>query len=322
MLSSILASQNPTHDPIPLPPKPVPLSMRLSLFLPFSRSKLPTPKAPAIKEPPRSHHPIQLEDPLSYLRAFTPLNISSTESLLPSSADDIIHFRQQEFTFTSSHNFLMVKLSITTNTNTHALDSLILVHISPWADSELGNWIRKHLANGDISSIGYAIGRYWEVVSIRARCWSSCYDEYRDILPLADQNPAAPSIEKPPILKRKGRRRISTLPEMAESESNLGASSTTTAPTVNDRLAHLSQQSLLFTRSGVSLLITWRIGFDWTGEVESQISACASFPAAWNGIDERASLSKVGEVFEKLVVEKGFRKAVGVVVGLLFQDER
>lgn len=280
------------------------------------------PKAPTIIESPRSHHPIQLEDPLLHLRAFTPLNISSTEYLSSSSPNDILHLRQQEITFTSTQSLLMVKLSITTNIITHALDSLTLVHISPWADSELGNWIRKHLADGDISSIGYSIGRYWEVASIRARCWSSCHNEYQSILPHAVQKLTASSTEKPPTSKRKGRRRISSLSETVELESNLDISSATLAPTVSNRLADLSRQRLLFTRSGVSLLITWRIEFDWTGEIGSHISACASFPAAWSGLDARGSLGKVGEVFEKLVVERGFRKAVGVVVGLLFDDER
>ncbi|KAL9110999.1 MAG: hypothetical protein Q9187_007985 [Circinaria calcarea] len=320
-LISILTSENPTHKPVPLPPKPVPLSIRLSLFLPFSKSKPPMPKTLTTNEPTKSHHPVQLEDPLSYLRTFTPLNISSTELLVSSSTNATLHSRYQEITFASPHELLIVKLGVTTNTVTHALDSLTLVYISPSADPELGSWARRYLADGDISSIGYAIGRYWEVASTRARCWRACQNDFAELIPDSDHNAVAPLAEKPPVPKRKDRRRISTLPETAESESNPDNSSTLFATLSADHLADLSQQSLLLAHSGVSLLITWRIEFDWTGEVESHISACASFPATWNAIDERASLAKVGDVFEKLMVERGFRKAVSVVVGLLFEDD-
>lgn len=240
---------------------------------------------------------------------------------MSSSTNATLHSRYQEITFASPHELLIVKLGLTTNTVTHVLDALTLVYISPCADPELGNWLRRHLADGDISSIGYAISRYWEVASTRARCWRTCENDFGELLPYSNRNAAAPLAAKPFIPKRKVRRRISTLPETAESESNPDSSSTSFATLSTDHPVELSQQSLLLAHSGVSLLINWRIDFDWTGEVESHISACASFPATWNAIDERASLAKVGDVFEKLVVETGFRKAVSVIVGLLFEDD-
>lgn len=78
------------------------------------------------------------------------------------------------------------------------------------------------------------------------------------------------------------------------------------------------QQFLLFSDGTVSLRISWRIGFDWTGEVESHVSASTAFPSSWRDADERASLGKVGDVFERLVGGRGVFDATRIVVALLF----
>ena len=86
---------------------------------------------------------------------------------------------------------------------------------------------------------------------------------------------------------------------------------------------HLGRQSLLFQHprnTALSLLITWRIAFDWTGEAESHLSAVSAVPGSWEEADERGSLGKIGPVFEDLVERLGVLGAVRGVVGLLFKD--
>ena len=89
----------------------------------------------------------------------------------------------------------------------------------------------------------------------------------------------------------------------------------------SDFVANISSQSLLFSRSDVSLLISWHIGFDWIGEVESDISAVTSFPRTWRNADERGSLGKVGEAFDRLVRERGVLDGIRIMVQLIFPDD-
>lgn len=85
---------------------------------------------------------------------------------------------------------------------------------------------------------------------------------------------------------------------------------------------YLPLSSLTLSLSEISLHITWRITFDWLGDVESHVSAQASFPLAWKSADERGSLGNVGEVFDRLVRKRGIREAVRIVVGVIFGDGR
>jgi len=195
---------------------------------------------------------------------------------------------------------------------------LTLVSVSSSADQELGTWIRETAVGGDIAVIGWGCGRYWEVTSIRARCWYRCCREFRELLPdYIKENRVGT-----PLLTQNG-----VMGPIASSDS-YGNEENSTGD--HDRLklvisrasllVHLGRQSLQFTRSGVSLLISWVIGIDWGGEVESFVSASTSFPASWRNADVRASLDNVGGVFDKLVRERGVFAAVKVVVGLLFSD--
>ena len=335
-LRSVLVSENPTHRPRTPPPKPIPISTRLSQFLPFSKPTPPSPPKPSVPEKPApSHHPIELEDPLPHLRHFTPLTIACEDTIIPSFATQEPLLQQREITLTSPFCLLMVKLSLITSPNSEAVESLSLTDVSPWADYELGSWIRKQLPSGDINSIGFATSRYWEVASIRSRCWQSCEDEFGDLLESKTSNRSTNHLSTKNLTdaKRRNRRhKPSHSPPLPNITPNTPPASDSSLGDLEDELTspissrpslhkHLSQTTLVLTDSSdggdVSLLITWQIGFDWTGEVESYLSATTSFPAAWECIDERGSLGKVGEAFDMLVQERGVRKAVGAVVGLL-----
>ncbi|SLM37248.1 hypothetical protein LPUS_06991 [Lasallia pustulata] len=323
-LLSILTTTNPAHKEIrPKIPQP-PLSHRLSLFLPFSKQPLPPPSAaPSSTSPLPSHHPLALTDPLPHLRVFTPLTISSTDTLLPSTTPSAPLFQRHNITLASPQNLLNVNLSLTANTTTGTVDNLDVVALSPWAIPELGTWIRKRALDGDVSSIGWAIGRYWEVAQLRAKCWGRCERDHPDLVAHKGHNAGkSKGHEKPALPKRRRRSRkenqIQGDGERADGDNNDDNSVTAESLSRHHILPHLGRTSLLFQRDAISLLISWRIDFDWTGEVQSHVAASAAFPDSWERTDERHSLRKVGPLFQKLVQLKGVRGAVGVLVGLVF----
>ena len=318
---SILVTTNPTHKETPSNTKQPPLSQRLALFLPFSKQPLPPSLGPSpLTSPLPSHQPLLLSDPLPYLRVFTPLTISSTDILLPSTAPNAPLLQRQEITLASSHDLLSVKLSLTANTTTQTIANLEILNVSPWAGPELGSWIRKRALDGDMSSIGWAIGRYWEVAQLRARCWERCEQDHGHLLAhKGKKGRKTVGKGKSTLLKRQGRLRKGDQTLSDDEPTNLDDDDPKT-PSRLDLLSHLGRTALRFQHDDVSLLISWRIDFDWTGEVQSHVEASASFPEMWGRGDVRGSLGKVGDAFEKLVKVKGVSGAVGVIVGLVLGE--
>ena len=244
---------------------------------------------------------------------------------MPSTVADGPLLQHQTITLASPQNVLVTNILVVVNTSTQAVTDLTLTTISTWADQELGEWIRKRTASADIASIGWAIGRYWEVATTRAKCWTRCEAEFGDLLLSSGINfnkslAQGRGKNRPP--KRRGRRKSDTVTETLDANSEQNKDSETSNQRISrrDLVLHSGRQSLLFSLSGVSLLLSWHLDFDWTGEVESRVSACAAFPEAWKNADERASLGKIDELFLRLVVERGVFDAVRIVIGLLFPD--
>ena len=326
---SIVLTTNPNHEQTGAPAQSTPLSTRLSHFLPFSKPPAPRkdPRPPP-ELPVPSHKPIQLEDPLPHLRAFTPLTVTSIDTLVPSSGSDEPLLQHHDVTLSSPHELLKVELHLSINSSDQTVNSLDLVSISPWAEDELGRWAGKQAATGDIASVGWACGRYWDVASIRARCWSRCCTTFPNLLSTIlskdDVKTAGDGRGKAPFSGQTGGKRKGEVAEEEDDGSSEERESDDELPSEtrvlrSSLLVHLGRQSLLFTQSGVSLLVSWSISFDWTGEAESHVSATACFPQSWRDADERASLSKIGDVFDRLVGERGVFEAVRVVVALLFE---
>lgn len=75
---------------------------------------------------------------------------------------------------------------------------------------------------------------------------------------------------------------------------------------------------LILQDNHVLLKINWRIGFDWTGEAESDVSVECAVPAVWREADGEGALRKVPETFRALVRVKGVFEATRGMVALLF----
>ena len=233
----------------------------------------------------------------------------------------------------SPQDLIIATFKLLVNTRTDSVDSLTLTSLSSSAESELGPWIREQAINGDINSIGWALSRYWEVASIRARCWKSCEEAYPDLVCFAkDSSSTQPLTKKTAPAKRVLGKRGKSIASIAtnetidseaeaEAERNKHPTPTATPLSRSDLELYLPLPSLTLSGSDISLRITWRITFDWLGDVESNVSAQASFPPAWKSVDERGSLGTVGEAFDKLLRKIGVKEAVGTIVGAVFGDQ-
>ena len=320
--SSIITSSNPSRQRAPIHKKLRLISSRVAQFMPFSKplvSRKPPDSISSLPAP--SHNPLHLEDPLPHLRVFTPLTIVSVNSLVPSSDSSQPWLQHHDITLASPGNLLRIELHLSVNPADQSVDSLALTSVSSWAESELGDWVSDQAASGDLPIIGWACGRYWELALLRARCWKRCYQRYRSLIPATFE--LNHSTIYAGINTADTKRRSSSTDE-DEFDLNVPEDMEDLQPTlgISDSgiRSELGQQSILFSVSGVSFLVSWRINFNWTGETESYISACTSFPKAWQTADEKDSFGKIGEVFDRLLQERGVFDAVRIIVGLLYEQ--
>ena len=284
--------------------------------MPFSKPLVSRKQPDSVSAlPVPSYNPLQLEDPLPHLRVFTPLTIASVGSLVPSSDSSQPWLQHHDITLTSPGNLLRIELHLSVNPTDQSVNSLTLNSLSLWAESELGDWFNDQVASGDLPIIGWACGRYWEVALLRARCWKRCSEQFRGLIP------ATFALNNSKIDVGIDTAKPKSKYSSADGdEIDLNESEDTEDMSDSGIRSKLGQQFILFSASGVSFLVTWLLKFDWTGEVESCISACASFPKAWQNADERDSLGKIGEVFDRLVQDRGVFEAIKIVVGLLYEQ--
>lgn len=238
--------------------KPTPLSSLLTSFLPFSKPVKPSELSLNQDKPVPSHLPVPQSDPLPLLALFTPLKFTSTINP-PSKAtsrDDIQQSHQ--IMLKGPASLLSCGLDLTISSSPEEdeaprVGSIILSNLSPWASGEVGPFLRNRATAGDINTIGYALARYWDISMKRAQCWSRCCREFRHLLALSKELQSTIEEEE-----------VSTL-EVAK-------------PGKRELLPHLGRRFLSFETKSVVLRVEWKLGFDWTGEVESIVSAKAALP--------------------------------------------
>jgi hypothetical protein len=64
--------------------------------------------------------------------------------------------------------------------------------------------------------------------------------------------------------------------------------------------------------------VSWKLQFDWTGDVESVVTVEAELPQSWHESDATDALRKIPATFDALMRERGLMKAVEVIAGLVF----
>lgn len=300
--------------------KPRSAFQSMHLFLPFAGRRR-RPEAPVSEKALPSHLPIALNDPLPYLQAFSPLTYSSTVTLLPSEAvsrDSSLLEEQpipQRHVITASHpsGLFTTRISMTVDTSACTIAALDILRLDMNAEKELGTFIRSrcrsdHPLGKDITVVCWAMSRWIEVSIKRARFWCIVENDF------GTPQARAKSMQK----KRK--RKLQASGQDDESSAALDKESDEAEEkqtwTRRQLLPQIGRTGLELANEYVELRFEWKISFDWTGEVESAISASARLPRTWQQVDDRNSLAKVPETFDKLVKERGPLSAVRATIGL------
>ncbi|KAF2445083.1 hypothetical protein P171DRAFT_485152 [Karstenula rhodostoma CBS 690.94] len=276
--------------------QPPALSSMLCSFLPFA-TQLITPPKPQPDNPIASHRPLELDDPLPYLQMFTSFTFNTTLSVPrgqnpPSSSR--VH-QKHVIDITGPQRLLTVSISITIDTLSNAIVDLKLLQLPHWADRELGAFMRARAKEKDLGNACWAVGSYWEVVRKRAEYWHRCEVAFRHLIP--------------------GR--------ISEDTENIDVRSGGKPGRIllrKDLSRHLGRDTLLLEDRHVSLKITWKTHFDWTGEAESEVGVVPAVPRVWRESDSNDSFKKIPETFTSILQSKGVFAATKTMVALLFSE--
>ncbi|KAH8598721.1 hypothetical protein B0O99DRAFT_24675 [Bisporella sp. PMI_857] len=256
--------------------KPISIFKSIGSFLPFSSRRKQTSLVD-IKKPIPSHLPIKLDDPLPYLQAFSPLVFTSNITLLAPEkyADESIVNEErpilQRHFINASHpsGIFNAQLGMTVDSSLLSIISLDIIKLNASAENELGKFIRQrceeeNILGQDIGVVCWAMGRWVEASILRARFWCSIKNEF------GTQEARTRS------LQRKKKRKHAKLGESASADEDEQGNSP--AWTKRQLLPHIGRSAMELIAPDVELRFEWKISFDWTGEIESLISANARVP--------------------------------------------
>ncbi|PQE27233.1 hypothetical protein CJF32_00000215 [Rutstroemia sp. NJR-2017a WRK4] len=306
---ALLRRAVPTEKPESKPP-PISALKATSLFLPFSsrRKALQTP-LPPLEKPLPSHLPVQLDDPLPYLQAFSPLTYKSTITLLPQSSPESTEDTSppptlQHHQISASHpsGLFAARLSMIVDTASLSISSLAIDRLDPNAEFELGPFVHGcATARKDIGTVCWAMARWTEVAVKRARFWCDVEGEL-----------GTRERRKEVLGRFRGRKRKRKIDEEEEAKGYKR----------RDLLTHMGRTGMDIRGEGnIGVRVEWKIGLDWLGDVESCVDVDLDVPGGWYEMDERNSLRKIKDMFAQLVKDKGPLVAVKTVVGLVMGEE-
>lgn len=154
---------------------------------------------------------------------------------------------------TGPQKLLTAQLSLTIDATAPEITKLQLIRLTPWAEQELGTFIRSRAAQKDLSNASWAINSYWTLAQKRAQYWHKVETSFPHLLI--------------------GRSEKDT--ENASPQARSKASKPLSRKELN---RHLGRDTLVLQDAHVVLKLSWRIGFDWTGEAESNVAVEPAFP--------------------------------------------
>ncbi|KAH7400776.1 hypothetical protein DE146DRAFT_653952 [Phaeosphaeria sp. MPI-PUGE-AT-0046c] len=271
----------------------MPVSRLLCSFLPFSTVTIPQRRNKTSEKPIASHQPIELADPLPYLEMFTSLKFTTHLSLprgkISSSSQRV--YQKHTINIISPQRLLAVQISLVIDALANEIIDMQILSLSPWAERELGAFLRRRGEEKDLGNACWAIGSYWNIAQKRAQHWQRCEATFPHLS--ADQTNDNSENVRP---RGKADAKISR----------------------RDLNRHLGRDSFVLQDRHVILKLNWRIGFDWTGEAESEVNLEPAFPSAWTEDDVGKTFSKVPETFSSLLQSRGVYEATRVMTALLF----
>lgn len=262
-------------------PKPTSIFKSINAFLPFRPRRRPA-AAPVSEKPLPSHLPVTLNDPLPYLQAFSPLKYSSTISLLPaerapsdtsSPSDEQPILQKHVITASHPSGLFSTRFSMTVNTSSLSIAALNILRLDMNAEKELGTFIRArarsdNVLGKDITVVCWAMSRWIEVSIQRARFWCTIEHEF-----------GTPQARARTLLKKRKRKRQGAI-EAAVDHMETDEFEESQVWTRRQLLPHIGRTGAELSNAEVEMRFEWKITFDWTGEVESAISASARVPGS------------------------------------------
>ncbi|KAF9740012.1 hypothetical protein PMIN06_003437 [Paraphaeosphaeria minitans] len=276
--------------------QPPALSSMLCSFLPFATQRIASSN-PQPDNPVASHRPLELEDPLPYLQMFTSLKFNTRLSVPrgqnpPTSS----RFHQKHMIdITGPQSLLIASISATIDTLSNAIVDLKLLQLPHWAERELGAFVRVKAKENDLGNVCWAVGSYWEVAKKRAEYWHRCEVIFGHLIP------GRTSEDTEDIDVRSGGK-----PSRILSRRNLSR--------------NLGRDTLVLEDRHVSLKISWRICFDWTGEAQAEVGVVPAVPRVWREADSNDSFTKIPETFTSILQSKGAFAATKTMAALLFSE--
>jgi len=183
---------------------------------------------------------------------FTSLKFSTQLSLprgriLPSSNRV---YQKHTIDIVGPQKLLRVQLSILLDAQINEITDLRILRSSSWAERDLGVFIRMRAEKKDLGNICWAIDSYWELARKRAEYWYACETSFAHLI--AGKTGQDTENVRP----------IKPAQNMARKDFN----------------RHLGRDTLILQDKHVLLKLRWSIGFDWTGEAESDITVEPAFP--------------------------------------------
>jgi len=228
---------------------------------------------------------------------FTSLNFSTQLSLPRGKISPTSRRVHQKHTIdiTGPQKLLTAQVSITIDTLASEIIEMQLLRISPWAERELGTFIRSKAQERDLGNASWAMDSYWEIAKKRAQHWHKCETAFAHLL-------------------------VGRTAEDTENAQSRQQSKLATTVTRKDLSRNLGRDTLILQNKHVLLKLNWQISFDWTGEAESDVSVEAAFPQVWSETDGGAAFKKIPQTFASLVRTRGAFQATKVMVALLFSQ--
>jgi len=229
---------------------------------------------------------------------FTSLNFSTQLSLPRGKISPTSRRVHQKHTIdiAGPQKLLTAQVSITIDALANEIIEMQLLRISPWAERELGTFIRSKAQERDLGNASWAMDSYWEIAKKRAQHWHKCETAFAHLL-------------------------VGRTAEDTENAQQLQPGKPATTVTRKDLSRNLGRDTLILQDKHVLLKLNWQISFDWTGEAESDVSVEAAFPQIWSETDGGgAAFKKIPQTFASLVRTRGAFQATKVMVALLFSQ--
>lgn len=224
----------------------------------------------------KSHHPVVMtsEEELPYLQLFSPFEITTTIAAERTAGQPFRQRRLINIRSRESPPLFHSRIEMTVNPMSLEILELDVPAMDPAAKQELDPFVEK-ICSGrcnrsmqrNVGVLSWAMGEWHRIALQRAEGWARLEKE------LADKNAFFDAAAK----LRTGKRRLQEID---------GPESTSAAPLKNaDIIRFMGQQAFEIAidqdgdpSSAAHIRLEWVIGFDWTGEAESKISALFGIP--------------------------------------------